>query len=79
MRSQRFIEFFEGENKRLSMPRLLMFLSFWPASIVMCRTQNENIFGWYLSAYAAAYGMARIGAAIGNGGKRAKPDRLGIE
>jgi hypothetical protein len=67
----RFLEFFEDEKGHLSMPRLLMFLSFWPASIIMCRTQNENIYGWYISAYAAAYGMARIGAAMG--GKNDKP------
>lgn len=63
----RFAEFFEGENRRMSMPRLMMFMSFFPATIVVVKTENENIFGWYLSAYAAAYGMARLGAVMEKG------------
>lgn len=69
-------QFFEGENERLSMPRLCMFLSFWPATYVMLATMNENIFGWYLSAYAAAYGVASVSGALSRGKKNAK---LGIE
>lgn len=48
-------EFFEGDNKRLSMMRLTVFLSFWPASYVVLATQTAETLGWYLSAYVAGY------------------------
>lgn len=51
----RWIEFFEGEEKRLSMTRLLCFMSFWPASWVIVVKGNEIMLGWYLSAYVLGY------------------------
>lgn len=51
----RGIEFFEGDEGRLSMTRLLCFLSFWPASWVIVVKGNEAMLGWYLSAYVLGY------------------------
>lgn len=75
MGKRRWIEFFEDEGSHLSMPRLLMFISFWPSTYVVLKTQNENIFGWYLSAYAAAYGVGKLSNALG--GRNA--NKLGVE
>lgn len=52
---RRYIEFFEGDNGRLSMTRLLCFLSFFPASFVVVETLSENALGWYLGAYVVGY------------------------
>lgn len=51
----RWIEFFEGDNKRLSMTRLTVFLSFFPSSYVLIVTKSENALGWYLGAYVLGY------------------------
>ena len=51
----RWIEFFEGDNQRLSMTRLLCFLSFFPSSWVVLITRSENALGWYLGAYVIGY------------------------
>lgn len=51
----RWIEFFEGDNNRLSMTRLLCLLSFFPASYVVMVSQNEGTLGWYLGAYVLGY------------------------
>jgi len=51
----RWVEFFEGEDGRLSMTRLMIFLSFFPASMVVLETADENTLGWYLSAYVLGY------------------------
>lgn len=67
----RLTEFFEGENKRLSMPRLCMFMSFWPATAVMLWKQEADIFAWYLSSFAAAYGVASVSGAIKGRGRNA--------
>lgn len=58
-------EFFEDTDRRLSMTRLLMFLSFFPASYVVLCDQDEATLGWYLSAYAAAYGLGKFSDARG--------------
>lgn len=47
----RWIEVFEGENNRLSMMRLMVFLSFFPASAVMLSIRNTESLAVYLSAY----------------------------
>jgi len=52
---ERFDEFFEGEDRRLSMTRLLMFLSFWPAAVVVVYEHSEATLGWFLSAFVASY------------------------
>lgn len=51
----RLMEFFEGDEGRMSMTRLLCFMSFWPASWVIVVKGNEAMLGWYLSAYVLGY------------------------
>jgi hypothetical protein len=48
-------EFFEGEDSVLSMTRLLCFLSFFPASWVTIKIQNENALAIYVGTYALSY------------------------
>jgi len=50
-----FREFFEDESGALSMTRLLCFLSFFPASWVTIRIQNENALAIYVGTYALSY------------------------
>ena len=52
---ERFPEFFEGAGNRLSMTRLMVFLSFWPASYVLIKQQTETMLGLYLGAYVLGY------------------------
>jgi len=68
----RWIEFFEGEGNRLSMSRLLCFMSFFPASVVVLYTESENALGWYLGSYVLGYvggkGVDKIrGQNVGDG------------
>lgn len=51
----RWIEFFEGAGNRLSMTRLMVFLSFWPASYVVMKERGGETLGWYLGAYVLGY------------------------
>jgi hypothetical protein len=51
----RLVEFFEGDSGRLSMTRLLCFLSFIPASYVVLKEPSEGMLGWYLGAYVLGY------------------------
>lgn len=51
----RFVEFFEGENGRLSMTRLVMFLSFFPSSLVVILTAESETLGWYIGGYVLGY------------------------
>ena len=51
----RFKEFFEDTDSRLSMSRLLCFLSFFPATFVVLVTLSEDALGWYLGAYVLGY------------------------
>lgn len=59
MSLSRLVEFFEGENQRLSMTRLLCFLSFFPASYVLYKNTEKinisEILGIYLTAYVLGY------------------------
>lgn len=48
-------QFFEDDHGRLSMTRLMIFLSFWPASWVVIEDKGEATLGWYLSAYVLGY------------------------
>jgi hypothetical protein len=64
----RSIEFFEGGDGRLSMTRLLMYLSFWPAAYIACADRGSETYGWFISAYVFGYlggkgadALARIG------------------
>ena len=51
----RSIEFFEGDNGRLSMTRLLCYVSIFPASYVVCMDLSAETLGWYLGAYVLGY------------------------
>lgn len=51
MSIKRVSEFFEGEDKRFSMTRLLAFASFFPASSVLAIIHTETALGYYLGAY----------------------------
>lgn len=55
----RWVEFFEGDNKSLSMPRLLCFLSFSPATLVLFWLHSETALGIYLSVYVIQYGLGK--------------------
>lgn len=57
---KRIIEFFKDEKGRLSMSRLLCFLSFWPASVVLIRINSSDALGWFLGAYVAGYVGGKI-------------------
>jgi hypothetical protein len=56
---ERLAELFEDDSGRLSMTRLLMFLSFWPASIVLIANRHSisaaEILGIYLGAFVLGY------------------------
>ena len=51
----RWVEFFEGEDSRLSMTRLLCFMSFIPSSYVVIETMSEAALGWYIGGYVCGY------------------------
>ncbi len=51
----RVIEFFEDGDKRLSMTRLLSFLSFFPASSVLAVSHTDTALTIYLTAYVAQF------------------------
>ena len=51
----RTVEFFEDDNRRLSMSRLLCFLSFWPATLVLLNSKSSDIFMLYIGAYVLSY------------------------
>lgn len=55
--NKRYIEFFQGENNQLSMMRLMVFCSFFPASYVVCYLRSTEALAVYLGAY--------VGGAIG--------------
>lgn len=52
----RLPEFFEGMGNRLSMVRLMLFMSFFPASWVVLKNGSTEALGVYLGAYAALLG-----------------------
>jgi hypothetical protein len=51
----RFVEFFEGNGRRLSMSRLLVFLAFWPSAWVMLKNPSEAMVGLFLGAFVVNY------------------------
>lgn len=63
--TKRWMEFFEGEDKRLSMMRLTVFMSFWPASYVVMSMQEFGVYTTYVGAYVLGYvggkGLDKIG------------------
>lgn len=55
MISHRFVEFFESEDGRLSMTRLLCFLSFFPAAYIAITHPTSDIYGFFLGTYVLGY------------------------
>lgn len=55
MKLNDMVEFFEDDKQRLSMSRLLCFLSFFPASFVVIYTQSSDALGWYIGGYVIGY------------------------
>lgn len=51
----RWGEFFEGNDQRLSMTRLLCFMSFFPSSFVLLSSPTENMLLYYLASFGVAY------------------------
>ena len=51
----RLLEILEDDASKLSLSRLLSFLSFWPSSWVLLRMPTEGMLGIYLTAYGVAY------------------------
>lgn len=64
MKWSRWVEFFEGDNGRLSMTRLLCFLSFPFSTAVVVKTNDVNALGWYLGAYVLGYVGGKLGDCI---------------
>jgi uncharacterized membrane protein YfcA len=56
---KRLAEFFEGSGGRLSMPRLLCFLSFFIASYITVENRNNDnidvLLGLYLGMFVGSY------------------------
>lgn len=48
-------EFLQNDDGGLSMTRLLMLLSWPPATIIMFHIQTEGALGLYLAAYVGGY------------------------
>ncbi len=57
-------EFFEGDNGRLSMTRLLMFLSFPPSTYVLVNSSDADALAWYLGAYVTGYALGKGAEAL---------------
>ena len=53
----RWVEFFAGEGNQLSMMRLMIFCSFFPASYIALTIRNTESLAVYLGAY--------VGGAVG--------------
>lgn len=69
----RVLEFFEDDASKLSLSRLLSFLSFWPSSWVLLRMPTEGMLGIYLTAYGVAYlGGKGIDVMVSRRGMRSK-------
>lgn len=60
----RWVEFFEGDDKRLSMTRLLCFMSFFPASYFVLSSDDVNALGYYVGAYVLGYVGGKLGDCI---------------
>jgi hypothetical protein len=51
----RWIELFEGNGRRLSMSRLLVFLAFWPSAWITLENPTEAMMGLFLGAFVVNY------------------------
>lgn len=58
---KRWIEFFEGESGRLSMTRLLCFLSFFPATYVTIESAGTSDASDVLMIYLGAFVLGYVG------------------
>ena len=56
----RLIEFFESDEGRMSMSRLLMFMSFFPATYVLIKTLDIEALWAILSAFCGVYGVGKV-------------------
>lgn len=57
-------EFFEDDSGRLSMSRLLCFMSFTPATAVLLQTRSDTALGYYLGAFVAGFVGSKVGDAM---------------
>ncbi len=53
--ASKLIEFFQDNKGDMSMSRLLSFLSFFPATVVVLSTKTNDALQWYVGAYAVGY------------------------
>ena len=67
MNSMRWVEFFEGDNNRLSMSRLLMFLSFPAAAYELFALNSDTTLAYFLGAYVLGYVGGKCGDAMKRG------------
>jgi hypothetical protein len=74
MKKNRLAEFFEDEKNRLSMTRLLCFMSFWPATWVVIKTNNSDTLGWYLGAFVLGFVGGKAADVFGRKNNDVKPD-----
>lgn len=51
----RWLEFFEGTGNQLSMTRLLMFMSFFPATYILIVTRSIDGLLYFLGAFVVGY------------------------
>lgn len=50
--NKNLVQFFQDNDNRFSMTRLMVFASFFPASFVVCYIRSAESLGVYLAAYA---------------------------
>lgn len=53
--ADRSLEFFEDDSGRLSMTRLLCFLSFFPASVALILVKTEGALAFYIGGYVLGF------------------------
>jgi hypothetical protein len=68
-------QFFQGEEGTSSMPRLLAFMAFFPATYALICIRTSEALGVYLTAYVAQYGAGRYFSTKGKLGHVVKPTR----
>lgn len=66
MKDCRTIEFFEGDNGRLSMSRLLQFLSLFPCAVIAYKVNTAEAMLYLGSIYALGYVGGKIADAVQN-------------
>jgi hypothetical protein len=73
-----WVQFFEADDGRKSMTRLLCFLSFFPSTFVLLITAIRDsmhlveIFSWYLGSFVLGYVGGKITEQVGDAMKRPK-------